>query len=272
MTEREPKLATARPMSRDEVRRVVEGKLIETPGRSDRLIAAEIGVDHKTVAAARKRVRVEAAKRVGADGRARRAPEPRPAPIRADISTASPQSGMPGVRWSAPRGRWKVVLRVNNEDHYYGLFDDLEVARRVCAQARLGHEYRDGRLHGDTTAKISDAEIAERFALDDDGDPFWREKPLVGEELQVRDNFRWNKRHGGFKLPERVKFKLPDGSSTPFIYAKDITKRLAAIRDAAEAGEALTSTPKVSDGEGEDAVSSGRAYGHGIPHGSDRAA
>jgi hypothetical protein len=32
----------------------------------------------------------------------------------------------------------------------------------------------------------------------------WRDKPLAGDDLTIRDNFRWNNRHGGKKLYKRV--------------------------------------------------------------------
>ena len=43
-----------RHMSREDLRRVIEGQLHDTPSRSDRSIAADLGVDHKTVAAVRR--------------------------------------------------------------------------------------------------------------------------------------------------------------------------------------------------------------------------
>jgi hypothetical protein len=67
-----------RHMSRDEVRRVIEGQLRDTPGRSDRSIAADLGVDHKTVAAVRRAAHGEIphlAERQGRDGKSYRMPE-----------------------------------------------------------------------------------------------------------------------------------------------------------------------------------------------------
>jgi hypothetical protein len=120
---------------------------------------------------------------------------------------------MPGVRWEPVRRKWKVALRVRGEDHYYGLFDDLEEAKSVCARARLDHDYERPRSdrEPDTTAHLTDAEVVSRFALDEDGDPVWREKPIVGDEATMRDNARWNSRHAGAKFPERGGFKHASG-------------------------------------------------------------
>jgi hypothetical protein len=67
-----------RHLSRDEVRRVIEGQLRDTPGRSDRSIAADLGVDHKTVAAVRRAAHGEIphlTERQGRDGKSYRTPE-----------------------------------------------------------------------------------------------------------------------------------------------------------------------------------------------------
>jgi hypothetical protein len=174
------------------------------------------------------------------------------------VATAIPQSGMPGVRWSPPHRKWKVILRVRGKDHYYGLFDDLEEAKSVCARARLDHDYDAPRSdrEPDTTSHLSDAEVIERFYLDKDGDPAWRERPLVGDDATVRDRFRWNKRHAGAKFPERGGFER-DGK-VKLMYRLDVAKRLAAIRDAAADG--LVSTLETSD-----PVAPGCLHASGIP-------
>jgi hypothetical protein len=70
-----------RHMSREEIRRVIEGQLRDTPDRSDRSIATDLGVDHKTVAAVRRAARGEIphpAERQGRDGKSYRTPERAP--------------------------------------------------------------------------------------------------------------------------------------------------------------------------------------------------
>jgi hypothetical protein len=75
-----------RHMSRDEVRRVIEEQLRETPRRSDRSIATDLGVSPTTVGAVRRETAdaastVQAGQlREGPDGKTRRLPQSRPRP------------------------------------------------------------------------------------------------------------------------------------------------------------------------------------------------
>jgi hypothetical protein len=99
--------------------------------------------------------------------------------------------------------KWTVKFKIGEREFYYGLFTDLDEAKRVCAAARLEHDPK-ARARDDSTAHLTDAEIDERFAFDNNNDPVWRDKPLAGDDLTIRDNFRWNNRHGGKKLDKRV--------------------------------------------------------------------
>jgi hypothetical protein len=176
---------------------------------------------------------------------------------------------MPGVRWSEPHRKWKVVLRVRGEDHYYGLFDDLEEAKSVCARARLDHDYERPRSdrEPDTTAHLADAELLERFALDDDGDPVWREKAIVGDEATMRDNARWNSRHAGAKLGERAGFER-DGK-VKLMYRTDIAARLARLMEASDS-ESLGEVD-FSESTGNRGVSSGDMQTSRIPRDENEA-
>jgi hypothetical protein len=142
---------------------------------------------------------------------------------------------------------------VRGEDFYYGLYDDLEQAKRVCARARLDHDYERPRSdrEPDTTAHLTDAEFTKRFALDEDGDAVWREKPIAGDEATMRDNARWNSRHAGKKLEQRAGFKH-DGR-VKLMYRTDIAARLARL---AEAAEAVSSDEEPSENPGNPGVSS----------------
>jgi ParB-like chromosome segregation protein Spo0J len=67
-----------RHMSREGVRRVIEGQLRDAPNRSDRSIAADLGVDHKTVATVRRAAGGEIphlTERQGRDGKNYQTPE-----------------------------------------------------------------------------------------------------------------------------------------------------------------------------------------------------
>jgi hypothetical protein len=69
-----------RHLSREEVRAVIAGQLRETPQRSDRAIAADLGMSHTTVASVRKGATGQLGQltdRVGRDGKTRRQPQPR---------------------------------------------------------------------------------------------------------------------------------------------------------------------------------------------------
>jgi hypothetical protein len=113
--------------------------------------------------------------------------------------------------------KWTVKFKIGEREFYYGLFTDLDEAKRVCVAARFEHDPK-ARARDDSTTHLTDAEIAERFAFDNNNDPVWRDKPLAGDDLTIRDNFRWNNRHGGKKLYKRVG-KLAD--SPPFFRLVD---------------------------------------------------
>ena len=136
---------------------------------------------------------------------------------------------------------------------------DLDEAKRVLAAMRLELGDPHGRGHNDTTTHLSDAEIAERFALDDEGDPVWRERPLKGDEATIRERARWNSRHAGKKLDDRAKFEFgkDDPRKPRQMWRKDIIARLVAIRDRG----ATPVTP---------AVSSDCTQGYRIPQDGDQ--
>ena len=75
---------------------------------------------------------------------------------------ALPNSGAPGVSWSQSHGKWAVKFRVNGREFYYGLFADLDEAKRVCAGARLEHDPK-ARARDDSSSQLTDAEIAEQI-------------------------------------------------------------------------------------------------------------
>jgi ParB-like chromosome segregation protein Spo0J len=109
-----------RHMSRREVRRVVETELRSAPGRSDRAIAAVLGVDHKTVAAARRSGEFPTpAERRGLDGKIRPAPPPRP-------SAADPAPDTPEAFAKAMLGSAEAVRA--NAERIAALPDDLKLA------------------------------------------------------------------------------------------------------------------------------------------------
>lgn len=158
-----------------------------------------------------------------------------------------PQSGTPGIVWNKASGAWMVRHKVKGRGikggwDYLGLYDDLDEAKRVKAAAVLERDYED-RSREDSTTHLSDAEIVEQFALDDECDAVWRERPLEGDEATIREHARWNSRHGGKKLDERAKFL-----GSRHMWAKDIVKRLAAIRDGG--GDVETITPDCKQGDG----------------------
>ncbi len=163
----------------------------------------------------------------------------------------APQSGVRGIRWSKPHGKWIVKTTVDGCDVYRGLYADLDEAKRVLAAMRLELGDVHGRGHDDTTAHIPDAEIAEQFELHDDDEAVWRERPLVGDERAVRNTARWNSRYAGKKLAPRVKYERVGLSR--HMWRNDIIARLAAIRD--------NPIPDAA----EPAVSSGCKQGDGIP-------
>jgi hypothetical protein len=109
-----------RHMSRKEVRRVVEAELRSAPGRSDRAIAAVLGVDHKTVAAARRRGEFPTpAGRRGLDGKIRPAP-----PLQPSVADADPDS--PEAFIKAMLGSAEAVRA--NAERVAALPDDLKLA------------------------------------------------------------------------------------------------------------------------------------------------
>jgi hypothetical protein len=155
-----------------------------------------------------------------------------------------PQSGVAGIRWSEAHGKW--IVRFKGADHrvrYLGLFerDDLDEAKSVLAAARVQHGEGERAGHDDSTTQLSDAILAERFVLDGDGDVFWIEKPIVGTKAQMQEAARWNSRHAGLTLPKRISF-LHEGRRYQRVYAADIVKRLAAIRDAENPSVATAET------------------------------
>ena len=143
-----------------------------------------------------------------------------------------PASGTPGIRWNKDRRKWMVRHTVKGVEHYLGLFADLAEARRVKAAAVIEHGYKNetgGRGREDSTAHVPDAELDERFMIDDDGDPAWRPKPVVGDDAIARDNARWNSKEGGKKLGPRPKYKR-EGIER-HMYREDILARLLAMAD-----------------------------------------
>jgi hypothetical protein len=187
---------------------------------------------------------------------------------------AFPQSGVPGILWSKPHGKWKARHTVDGVAHYLGLYDDLDEAKRVKAAAVLEHGYKHetgGRGHENSTSHLSDAELTERFALDDEGDPAWREKPLVGSEPEIRERARWNSRHAGKKLDPRSSFRRRGGGMAQRLWRQDIVARLVAVRDrGATLDEAIS--PDELQGGGDaapEAIPSDELQGSGMPeHGA----
>ena len=146
-----------------------------------------------------------------------------------NYKSGTPRSGVPGISWHAANGNWVVRHKVKGVEQFLGSFDDLEDARRVKEQAMLLREPKP-RRHDDSTTDHSDAFLSETFALDDEGDPVWRKRPLDGELKAQRENARWNSRHAGKKLDERAKLV-----GTKHMWARDIVARLMAISERPEA-------------------------------------
>ncbi len=45
-------------------------------------------------------------------------------------------SGYRGVAWHEKRKKWQVIITVNRKNHYFGLYDDIEIAKQVAFYAR----------------------------------------------------------------------------------------------------------------------------------------
>lgn len=146
----------------------------------------------------------------------------------------TPRSGVAGIQWSKPHGKWIVKTSAGGRDIYGGLHAELEDARNALAALRLEHGDPVGRGHDDTTVSLTDVEVAKHWALDDDGDPVWRDRPLVGSEKEIREAARWNSRHGGKKLDERAKLV-----GHRHMWRGDIIERLVKIRDASADADAV---------------------------------
>jgi hypothetical protein len=70
--------------------------------------------------------------------------------------------------------KWTVKFKVGEREFYYCLFTDLDEAKRVCVAARFEHDPK-ARARDNSTTHLTDAEIAERFAFDNNNDPVWRD-------------------------------------------------------------------------------------------------
>jgi hypothetical protein len=155
----------------------------------------------------------------------------------------TPRSGVAGIQWSKAHGKWIVKIRVGGRDIYGGLYVELEDARNALAALRLEHGDPVGRGHDDTTVSLTDDEIVKHWALDDEGDPVWRDRPLAGDDKEVREAARWNSRHGGKKLDERAKLV-----GHRHMWRSDIIERLVKIRDASPKGRAVPPPRKQTSG------------------------
>ena len=89
-----------------------------------------------------------------------------------------PDSGVVGIRWNKDRRKWEVRFKVNGVETYLDLHADLDEAQRVLAAGRLDQEDQRPYPRDDSTARLTDAEIAERIVLDDDGDPIYGREAL----------------------------------------------------------------------------------------------
>jgi hypothetical protein len=80
-------------------------------------------------------------------------------------------------------------------------------------------------------------------ALDDEGDPVWRDRPVTGTKEEVQEAARWNSRHGGKKLDDRAKLV-----GHRHMWRSDIIERLVKIRDANAKGHAVPPPRKQAPG------------------------
>ena len=160
-----------------------------------------------------------------------------------DDQNETPRSGVAGIQWSKAHGKWIVKIRVGGRDIYGGLYVELEDARNALAALRLEHGDPVGRGHDDTTVSLTDDEIVKNWALDDEGDPVWRDRSLAGDDKEVREAARWNSRHGGKKLDERAKLV-----GHRHMWRSDIIERLVKIRDASPKGRAVPPPRKQTPG------------------------
>ena len=130
-----------------------------------------------------------------------------------------------GVLWRKRRLRLAEAAA-----HRHGLKEALSQSRRFAKRAVVHLDAADG----SEEVSLTDVEVAKHWALDDDGDPVWRDRPLVGSEKEIREAARWNSRHGGKKLDERAKLV-----GHRHMWRGDIIERLVKIRDASADADAV---------------------------------
>ena len=64
-------------------------------------------------------------------------------------------SGVTGVSWNKPAGRWLAKVQLGGESHHLGMFADLEEAAAVVAEFRAANGFSPG--HGQEHAKYASA-------------------------------------------------------------------------------------------------------------------
>jgi len=64
-------------------------------------------------------------------------------------------SGVCGVYWNKPAGKWRARVQVGGKSHHLGMFDDINDAAAVVAEFRAANGFTDG--HGQAFAKYTSA-------------------------------------------------------------------------------------------------------------------
>jgi hypothetical protein len=64
-------------------------------------------------------------------------------------------SGVCGVYWNKPAGKWLARVQLGGKSHHLGMFDDINDAAAVVAEFRAANGFTDG--HGQAFAKYTSA-------------------------------------------------------------------------------------------------------------------
>jgi hypothetical protein len=153
----EVNLSSKLPVDRTQWRRIRSIYVIENHQKSDRQIAGELSIDHKTVAA----VRAEAVQlgkipqletRLGTDGKVRRLPFIRPATQKALDADEE--------RWEAEEA---ARLKAEEEEKAKREAEEAEKAERVAAEERVAKE-AEAKREGESKQKAEEAEVKQEAA------------------------------------------------------------------------------------------------------------
>jgi N6-adenosine-specific RNA methylase IME4/ParB-like chromosome segregation protein Spo0J len=143
-----------RHLSREQMRRFVERRLARSPGRSNRQIAADLGIDHKTVAFVRRTGEAtgeipQLSRTVGADGKtrpARRAAVVRGVGLRRAARVADMAAEIASAAAADPHQYGRLLEAVSRTGQVGGAHRNLMVARRAAAIAAAPPPLPTGRF------------------------------------------------------------------------------------------------------------------------------